>query len=817
MENTLGSIDVPLTLFQGLNTEVAPSDVPQGQSPDNQDVVFKPGSVASRPCLSRLFLTPMPDGATVVYAKTYVQPSGDPLNLFLDSNGFLWKEDVNNSPGTYTEITRVPPGSIAVSETAFGREYLAISDGEHGAEQPLQFDGENIDRVSQDGVGAPPTTVADSATVGNISAGVHQVVVMFLTRQGYIVAPSTPSSWTAAGNFKVQLTGIPLGPPNVIARILAFTGAGGDNFFTILTPVTFGGLAISATIIPDNTTTTGTFDFSDLGLLAATAIDIPGNNLFELRVLGPSLFVSSYASRMFWGGERNNIPNLLNMGFEGGYLVLTGPLGWTVDTAGGLLIDSEVGMAWQVTGDGSVDHIGQITQDAYQDFYGIPILLPGTQYTFRLRAKASAADLLGQIVCEIYSASSGVLATANIDIEDCSTIGAFIQADFNAETTAVLPSDVQIRVYVHGQDLSDTVTLDEMEIIYTADPYRQDEMIGSYVNNPESFDAVTGVIGPASDPNPLRGTFQIRETLYLQTSERLHETADNGTGEPSTWDVRQIAEECGLLSVAGRATGDTWAAWASRVGALHFSGGAPKLLSGKIQPDWKSINAAAEKYIWSVNDQTNRRIYFGLPVNEAETPNLIYPFDYLEIDNDISVPGEGQVTKWTRFDILADCGAILARPDGVTEFCIGSGDGEALSSVDAVGNLYKFDPDKFTDDDLGQMAPYYTTYFFADEDGTLGSHRKLAAYLSFFATGTGKMRITVYAGSLSNAVATLPLIPLSQNQNYELEVGLNVLAERIALKFAVEPQENSTDVNFELSKIVLTMKKDPWSPVRGSI
>src|SRR4051812_48112265 len=94
-----GPLDVSLALFSGLNTELAPTDVPEGVSPDNQDVVFLPGSVQSRPCLSKLFGVPFAANPGTNYAKTYRQPNGNPLNLYLDSLGVIRTEDVINSPG----------------------------------------------------------------------------------------------------------------------------------------------------------------------------------------------------------------------------------------------------------------------------------------------------------------------------------------------------------------------------------------------------------------------------------------------------------------------------------------------------------------------------------------------------------------------------------------------------------------------------------------------------------------------------------------------------------------------------------------------
>jgi hypothetical protein len=166
--NTAGAIDIPLELFAGLNTELAPSDIPEGVSPDNQDVAFLPGNVFSRPGLHKVFSPAIPNNATVVFEKTYVQPNGEPITLILDSNGILWKEDVVNAPGVLTQLWQTQPGNYARSITAFGREYIGISDGEHGADLPLQFDGVNLDRVTQDGPGANPCVIQDFANAVNI-------------------------------------------------------------------------------------------------------------------------------------------------------------------------------------------------------------------------------------------------------------------------------------------------------------------------------------------------------------------------------------------------------------------------------------------------------------------------------------------------------------------------------------------------------------------------------------------------------------------------------------------------------------------------
>ncbi|MGH9639022.1 MAG: hypothetical protein ACRD3Y_03095, partial [Bryobacteraceae bacterium] len=164
--NVAGAVEVPLEVFGSLVTEMSPSDLPSGVSPDNQDVAYLPGSVFSRAGLAKVFDAAFPAGGpegqipTLTYGKSFVTPTGDIKNLYLDSNGVLWVEDFSNSPGVSTKLLDSTPGSYAKSVTAFGREYIAISDGLHGADVPLQYDGTNLDRMTQDGPGAPPQVIS---------------------------------------------------------------------------------------------------------------------------------------------------------------------------------------------------------------------------------------------------------------------------------------------------------------------------------------------------------------------------------------------------------------------------------------------------------------------------------------------------------------------------------------------------------------------------------------------------------------------------------------------------------------------------------
>ena len=166
-------VDVPLSLFGGLHTGVAPADLPEGLSPDNQDMAFVPGETFSRPCLSAVFTNSVGPVA-MVYDKTYVMPDGTPLTLSMDALGNLYVENVATSPGATTAIAAVTADARPFSASAFGREYIAISNLLRGQWPPLQYDGDVLDRVTQDGPATAPTCInvaPPAAAVSNSAAG----------------------------------------------------------------------------------------------------------------------------------------------------------------------------------------------------------------------------------------------------------------------------------------------------------------------------------------------------------------------------------------------------------------------------------------------------------------------------------------------------------------------------------------------------------------------------------------------------------------------------------------------------------------------
>jgi hypothetical protein len=698
---------------------------------------------------------------------------------------------------------------------------------------------------SQTGPDAQTAGTGTVTPVGQVEAGARNCVLIFQTRSGYLTAPSPPQAFSADGGKHVLVQALAIGPANVVARICAFTGVDGDNYFYIPVPAQIGGQQVAtSTVVNDNTSTSALFDFSDNTLFAATAIDVQGNNLFAQVVLGPCIGFFAYAGRLFAWGEYNKVENFLNMGFEGGYVVTNQPAGWDVVGTGGTLVtDGDVGQAWKVTQSGTDN--GMITQLAYRTWAGVPIIHPNTNYSFRLWAKVLESAQVGNIIAELYDANATtLLSTATIPLGDCSTDGGFVQGDFDTVTPSSIPVGLILRVYLDNLILSKWVILDELEVVYTDAPYLDGVSRASYVNNLEAFDGVTGVIGPQTDNSQLQDMAELRDSLYMLTAAKLHQTRDLTDEEPANWTIAEMASECGALSFRSVTSGEDWFAWASPSGARIFGGGHPYKISQEIQERWNEINPLAKHMVWAKNDPVKRRIYFGLPTGTHATPDTIYPMDYRDLmtaDEIASRPAIRSAVyggstdlgdaarKWTKWNVFANCGEILTLAGGEKEFCLGGGNGQALGVGTGYGNVYYLDPTKYTDDDYGQISSPYTTYFFVghDKEGQLrlGSHRKLYVYLAMNVSGVGKIRVVPLVDRLGNEWRPTPYYDLSQSPDFDFEWGLNCYGERVAFRIEVVPitdpedlnYTNGTDASYQTGKMIVTMRQNAISPVRGAL
>lgn len=748
----------------------------------------------------------------------------------------------------------------------------------------LAVPASDVFQYQQYGPNATTTTPGEVTPYGQAAPGIHQCQVSFLTRNGYITAPSPPVTFIANGGQYVSLTQIPVAAAgsDVVGRVVQFTGAGGAYFFYIPVPALENGQQVStATQINDNTTTTALFDFSDNTLFAGIGVSIPGNTLQAQIPIEGALGFGFYASRLITWGQRNRIANLLNMDFEGGLgFVKSGqtfvpaaaavPLGWTAN--GGIqasaIAADHFGSVWKASATAGTQV--EIEQGAYLDAYGNPIATPNATYRLRVWLKSSVSVAGAYLLAVFSSSSTSFSSSAQILSSAMNSGGGYVESPFNNPMPTTIPPDLVFALIWDNTTGAgpDTCEIDEVSVLYADDPYNDTEFLGSYTENPEAFDGLSGVFGSSEDTAKIMDLGGIiRETLYFLTQDpsgRLHQTQDNGVTEPSGWTVGQVAANCGLLSAFGctrsqqddatASGGEEWFAWASVSGARIFGGDQPWKISQEIQdggsglsPTWASINPLAYLTVWAMNDPVQRTLYFGIPsllIGTPSAPTYILTMNYRELDTayqiatsppvHISFTGRliasDHTRKWAPWTLAMNGAAILATPGilGSSGYAVQSqpaffnGNGQLPGVSAGFGNVYTLNSEIYADEDYGQIFPVYATYFFPSHDAESalfapnGGGRKLLQYVQAFVSGVGQITISFSPDSISNVWALTVKRQLSLSPTFDLEcAGGNAQGQRIALTFATAPTTGIAN-GFSLQKVVVTMKLVTHLPVRGA-
>jgi hypothetical protein len=701
----------------------------------------------------------------------------------------------------------------------------------------------------------PNVSTGTTGTVtpyGQAAPGLHQLQMSWLTRQGYLSRPSPPVSFEANGGQYIAISDMAIGPPNVVARVLELTGALGSLFFYLPVPGQENGLVVStATQVNDNTTASVVLDFSDNTLYAGLGTSRPGNNLAAQIVLDGALGFLFSSTRLGTAGQRNRLQNLLNMGFGGGYLPSTPtlPTGWTSTAAGGALGAGRFnGFNWQINTAGGG---GSLAQSFYEDAYGAPIGTANTLYTIRYYLAGA-----GAFKATLSSATTGFSTTAQIVF----TEAGWYEATFSAATPASIPVDLLYTI----SGINGVFTVAEGSVIYAATPYLDTLLFDSYVNNPEGMDGLSGKYGASQDTRKVMAWGIVRGNLCLLTQEpsgRLHEVIDNGTTEPSGWEVNELEANCGVLSAfaltvsqaddSSSSGGEEWMAWASESGARIFGGGDQWKISQEIQPNWYDpstpaqvgagqINMAAALTAWALNDPVARVIYFGLPLGAATAPNQIYPMNYRELDDAYTIAhsppfhpslsgklvATDNTRKWCYWQRAFNGAARMYRNPSELTVCFFAGTG-ATPGVGGFGNVYLLNPALSTDDDYGQIGSYYVTCALPTHDQEqglqLGSGKKLLAYLSAFFTCVGNVKFTFFRNAyIAGLPYQWPITFTRPSATYfDMEMGAgSPEANRIFIKIQPIPVVGgegsaATDNRYQLERLI------PWFrqakiPVRGA-
>jgi hypothetical protein len=692
---------------------------------------------------------------------------------------------------------------------------------------------------------------------GNLGSGTRQAVLFFITRNGAITPCSPPVTFTLnEGANSLVASNILIGPPNVVQRGVAFTGAGGDFFYYIPQAVTVTSLGqkitYTSTIVDDNTSTEATFTFTDAVLLEANEIDIRGNNLFEQIELGSCLGFIAFANRIFAIGEQNKIQNLINLSFDGGYLSvpagsLEQPAGWTIDPTfganGQLNVSPLFGNSYYIlnaTGSTIAGATGMITQTAFQDYNQVPIIEINTQYGVRVTACCpSGVNSAGALNIDLFSPSlNRTYGIFTVPLSSMSTeMEIFTGNLLTTEFASAVPSDLLYRIYATGLLNGGDVEIDRTEPFDLSQPVLTTQLRGSYNGNFEAFDDVTGNLGVAiENQQEVRSAFTLFDNLYIVKTGSMNSAVDNGITEPDQWTVREVSNKVGTPSINGVDSGEGWAVVAGLAGVYVTDGGQPIKFSPEIDPIWETINWAFGYTLWVRNDTNNRRLSIGIPLptpnqwmpkfpenaNPTE-PNVILVCQYKELMSSGQLASEGPVRqsytgilksyqlgrKWSAWSIEAAAADFITRANG-TQPLFYCGDTNSAKIYQQISGLHF--------DDGEALLDQWVTYPFLKSDEAqqlqAGMHNLKANFATAILRGGGHVMVTVYPNTIDSPYSERldPPFELFDPTPYgDEEIPMNAAGNRFFVGF----ESYAPGDWFELSRVVLNVIQDPWAPMRG--
>jgi hypothetical protein len=707
---------------------------------------------------------------------------------------------------------------------------------------------------SQISNGATSSGGGTITTSGNLSSGLHQVVVFYLTRHGYFTRPSPPSSFATVAGQEVTVSNIPTGPSNVIARYLAFTAAGGGNFYYI--PTNFiiapGLVPPTPTIINDNTTTSATFDFSDTALLSSISTNV--DDLFDVLTLGEVAGFMQYANRMFAWGERNKLQNLLNLSFDGGSIGGI-PTGWipTGTVAGALDAANTTvpGLAgYRITGDGATAKVGALQQKAASDYLGVGIILPNTAYSVRFRLLKNVTLAAGTFHINLSSVIGGGLqgTDAAVVFNDANLSGVFHEYILPLTVTGTFPttvfSDLLLNVYADGTPtLNGYFTVDDIEIFPTLQPYNLGLVRASDAADPETYKGTTGFLNVnANDDQRVTCLYPIRDTLRIAKEHGLFSSVADPASEPDGWNVTLVSSVVGsvTLNSAGPKNGEMgkeWAALLCREGVfLDYGNTNPEKLNQEVQRSngvsafsFDGVNWAQAHTAWITVDMQRRRMLVGLPMGAATSPSVIAAMDFRApklgdpaILSQMPLVAMSTFTnkqvalsggrKWCPWTITANSGGMIERADGTAHLFLGNGA--------ANGKLYDLLDSQTTDD--GVTIPFFFQASYLPDDDRKNIAYKfqgglvLAKYLRIFAQGSGNLKMTLIGtGGVKQLIlplATAPVIALANPASQDIESMCDFRSERISVLVQATGQGSW----LSMQKLELFLCQSPTDALRGS-
>jgi len=381
------------------------------------------------------------------------------------------------------------------------------------------------------------------------------------------------------------------------------------------------------------------------------------------------------------------------------------------------------------------------------------------------------------------------------------------------------------------------VEIDRVDIFPTAIPVLATTVFGSYANDFESVDAVTGGVQFISEnQQPVNGAVVMYDTLYALKDQSMYSLRSQPNLEPAQWDEPEVAQRAGACGINAYDFGEQWIIEACRNGLYLYEGGQPGKINQEIYQVWDAINWAAKKSIWVRNDVTGRRLFVGVPmatpnfwlpnapVNaNPQSPNVILMCNYQGLDTGHELMSAPQMhttmfgtlnaidmrRKWSIWQIESPYAAFVkTQTDQAFYIC----NGQANSKV------YELDPDATTDDGT-PIDGLYTTYGFVDAKKAeqmpmLGAFNKRVGFMSLTGSSSTSALLAVrflpnqLLGPTDSGVGYNPwTVPggfhLTPVCLWDLKSSVNFFATRAYVELR--------GVNWSVSQMTLNIAKDVWS------
>jgi len=286
----------------------------------------------------------------------------------------------------------------------------------------------------------------------------------------------------------------------------------------------------------------------------------------------------------------------------------------------------------------------------------------------------------------------------------------------------------------------------------------------------------------------------------------LYVTQDDGVNEPNQWQIQEVSNKVGTLSVRGVGLGDEWEIIAGLDGVYYFDGGEPQKISQEIQPTWDSINWSLGYLIDVKVDTKRKRVYIAVPLGASATANnRVLTLDYTDgfgdpnPTNTVNIAGIGR--KWSPWAVACNSMNFILRSDGTQQLWFGNG----VGLIPATGKIYQLDMTEtvFTDDGV-KINDYWQSGYFQDVG------RLMFGPLVANVVGVGVLALVLRKGD-QRWLTQLRSWLMSSLGFRNMERNLNIETERLALRFA----SFGTGDHFSLQGVQLYVRPAVWAPLRG--